>query len=180
MKLVVPNENPDLDGAASTFAYAEFLKKTDKELEENDETATGAVFGDLTEKTEEILEEIEEEISDASYYLYSADDIVLISASSTKNMTTRIAPDRVKEILDHENISSDDFPNAELIIEEDFNSAAAIVGKMFRDHEAEDEEEEELKISRQSATLLIEAIKHEEDANENDKEILEWLEEEME
>lgn len=177
MRLILPTENPDLDGAASAYAYGEFLKQ-------KDERAVGAVFGDLDEKTQEILEELEEEISDATYYLYSADTITLVSASSMENITTRIPQEKVTEIIDHERISLDDFTEAELEIDEDVNTAAAIIAEKFRSEEEKNEErgedEEDITITRESATLLYEAIMAAEEITERDQEIADWLEKKKE
>lgn len=165
MKLILPNENPDLDGASSAYAYSEFLKK-------QEEKATGAVFGDLDEETEEILEELDEEISDASYYIYSADEIVLVSASSSEKMARRIDLDKVTEVVDHEDLRSEDFPNAELDIDEDFSTAAAMIANKFKKTETE--------ISREAAVLLHKAITstaEDTDITEKDQETADWLEE---
>lgn len=180
MRLVLPNENPDLDGAASAYAYAEYLKHKDEE----DENSTGAVFGDVDEKTEEILDELEEDISDATYYLYSADEIILVSASSMENIKTRVNPQKVTEIVDHERISTDDFPNAELTIDEEVNTAAAIIGEKFKKEEEKNaergEDEEDVTITRESAKLLYEAITNAEETTERDQEIADWLAEKKE
>lgn len=159
MKLVIPDEDPDLDGAASAYAYGEFLKQQDEE-------ATGAVFGDLSDETKELLEEIDERISDASYYLYSADEIVLVSTSAASSISSRISEDKVVEIIDHEAIG-EDFPEAEITVDEEFNTTAAIIAEKFKDTDTE--------ITEGAASLLKEAIKRS-DANEKDQEILEWLE----
>ncbi len=165
MKLILPNENPDLDGVASAYAYSEFLKK-------KDERAVGAVFGSIDEKTEELLEELDEDISDASYYIYSASEIILVSASSSENMARRIDLEKVTEVIDHEQLRTDDFPNADLDIEEDVGTAAAIIAQKFRD--------DEIEISPESAALLhaaIESATEDVEITEKDQEIAEWLEE---
>lgn len=164
MKLIIPNENPDLDGAASAYAYAEYLKK-------KDEKAVGAVFGELTEETQEVLDQLEESISDASYYLYSADEITLVSASSMENVIERIPQENVTEIIDHENIQTGDFSNAELEIDEEVSAAATLIAEKFR--------EDDIDISPESATLLHAAITSAEETTERDQEAAEWLEENM-
>ncbi|MFB6147875.1 MAG: hypothetical protein ABEJ66_03240, partial [Candidatus Nanohaloarchaea archaeon] len=82
------------------------------------------VFGDLDEKTDRLFDELEEEISDASYYLYSADEIVLVGASSMENVSRRITEDKVTEIVDHTADALDDFSEAETEIDGDFSTAA--------------------------------------------------------
>lgn len=167
MKLVITNEDSDLDGAASSYAYAEYLKK-------RDERAVGARFGELNQQTQNILEELDESIPDASYYLYSADEIVIVSASSMEKISARIPPEKVVGIIDHENIHAEDFPNAELEIE-DVSTASTIIAEKFRDNDIE--------ISHEAATLLYEAIKSTveeldgDEATDRDRKMLEWLEE---
>lgn len=172
MKLIITSEDPDLDAAASTFAYAELLKKKD-----DDEGAVGSKFGDLDEETNEILEELDESITDASYYLYSADEIIIVSASTMDNISRRISPDKVVEIVDHENISADDFPDADLTIEEDASTASTVITHKYM--------EQEIEISNESATLLYEAITStiedlDSEGTERDREAVEWLEEQVE
>ncbi len=170
MKLIITDEEPDLDGAASSYAYAEFLKK-------NDEKAVGAVFGDLNEQTEQILEELDEEIQDASYYLYSADEIIIVSASSMDHISRRISPDKVVEIIDHEDVSKEDFPEADIEIE-GVSTASTIIAEKFRDNDIE--------VSKGAVTLLHAAITStieeldDEEVTDRDREIVEWLEEQKE
>lgn len=164
MRLVLPPENPDLDGAASAYAYAEYLTKQDID-------ATAAAFGDMDEELEEIFEQIGEQLSSAKYYVYSADEVTLVSASSMENVSSRISQEKITEIVDHTSDSVEDFTEAEEVIDEDYSTAAAIVAKKFRDSEVE--------ISRESATLLFKAIESAEETNENDQEIADWLEEQL-
>jgi len=167
MKLIITDEEPDLDGAASTYAYSEFLKKMD-------EKAVGAAFGDLTERTEELLEELDEELQDASYYLYSADHIIIVSSSSMENISSRISEEKVIEIVDNEDINTDEFSNAEIQIE-DVGATSTIIAEKFRDET--DPEDEKIDITEASATLLYAAIYSldEEEMTERDEEALEWL-----
>ncbi|MFB6292422.1 MAG: DHH family phosphoesterase [Candidatus Nanohaloarchaea archaeon] len=164
MRLIVPPENPDLDGAASTYAYAEFLKN-------KEQRATGAVFGDLTEETEELLEDIDADIADAAYYIYSAEEITLVSASSMDNVTFRIPEEKIDEVIDHESIDPDHFSEAEFEIEEDAGSASTMIAWKFR--------EEEMEISREAAKLLLAAIEDAGEPTEKDEEAVEWLEEQL-
>ncbi|MFB6166727.1 MAG: hypothetical protein ABEJ62_00495, partial [Candidatus Nanohaloarchaea archaeon] len=116
MRLVIPPEDPDLDGVATAFAYAEYLKKQDFK-------AVCAVFGEPDEQTQELFEEIGEEVSDASYYLYSADEITLVSASSMENVSKRIGEEKVTEVVDHTADALSDFTEAEQEIDENFSTA---------------------------------------------------------
>ncbi len=164
MRLVIPPEDPDLDGVASSYAYAEYLKNKDVR-------AVGAVFGDLDEETQEVLEEIEESISDASYYLYSADEITLVSASSMENVTSRIPEEKIGEVIDHESIDVDAFSQADMEINQDAGSASTIIADKFR--------QDEMEISRQSASLLAAAIEAADETTALDSQVLEWLEDRL-
>lgn len=163
MRLVIPPEDPDLDGVASSYAYAEYLKNKDIK-------GVGAVFGDPDDETEEVLERIDEEVSDASYYMYSADEFTLVSASTMDNVTSRVSEDKVTEVIDHEDVNLGDFSNAETEINEDAGSASTIIAEKFRDGEVEP--------SQESAELLLAAIKSGE-MTDLDREMVEWLEEQL-
>lgn len=165
MRLVIPPEDPDLDGVASSFAYAELLKKQDTK-------AVSAVFGDLDEETEELFEEIGEEVSDASYYLYSADEFTLVSASSMEKVSSRVKQAKVTEVIDHRADGLSDFSEAEQDIDENFSTAAGMIAEKFR--------EQEVDISTESAKVLHEAITSAGEVTQRDDEIAGWLEEQLE
>ncbi|MFB6204695.1 MAG: hypothetical protein ABEJ75_03545, partial [Candidatus Nanohaloarchaea archaeon] len=164
MRLVLPPEDPDLDGAASAYGYAEYLTKKDGD-------ATAAAFGEPEEEARDAFEEIDEKLSNAKYYVYSADEVTLVSASSMENVSSRIGQEKVTEVIDHVADSVEDFTEAEEVIDEEYSTAAAIVAKKFRDSEVE--------ISRESATLLYRAMEAAEEANDSDREIADWLEEQL-
>ncbi|MFB6213350.1 MAG: hypothetical protein ABEJ07_02190 [Candidatus Nanohaloarchaea archaeon] len=165
MRLVIPPEDPDLDGVATAFAYAEYLKK-------NDHKAVAAVFGSPDEETEELFDEIGEEVSDASYYLYSADEITLVSASSMENVSQRIHQEKVTELIDHAADALSDFTEAEQEIDENFSTAAGIVAEKYRDTDTE--------ISREAATVLHHAITSAGEVTQRDQEIADWLQDQLE
>lgn len=167
MKLILPQENPDLDGVASSYAYSEYLKS-------KDEKAVSGVFGDLNEQTQEVLEELDEDISDAKYYIYSADEIQLVGASSTDDISSRVPQDNVSIIIDHENVSLEDFTEAETEINKEVATASAIIAAKF--FESDDEE---LEISNESATLLYEAITSADTVTDRDQELADWLKEQL-
>lgn len=162
MRLVLPRENPDLDGAASAFAYAEYLNKTGTD-------ATAAKFGELDEDAQKVFERKEEKLSDAKYYLYSADDFALVSGSSMENVSSRVNQEKIAVVIDHQSDQLEDFTEAEQIIDEDYSTAAGIIAQKFKD--------EEIEISPEAAYLLKEAINSAEEVNDKDKEMAEWLEE---
>ncbi|MFB6190411.1 MAG: hypothetical protein ABEJ91_02455 [Candidatus Nanohaloarchaea archaeon] len=164
MRLVIPPENPGIDGAASAFAYAEFLKK-------QDEKAVAAAFGEPDEETQELFEGVGESVSDASYYLYSADNFTLVSASSMENVSKRIEEEKVTEVIDHTADALSDFSEAEHEIDENFSTAAGIIAAKFRDTETE--------ISEEAARLLHEAVDAADEVTQRDEEIKKWLEEQF-
>lgn len=164
MRLVIPLEDPDIDGVASAYAYAEFLKNQDVK-------AVSAVFGDVDEDTQAVLEELDENISDASYYLYSADEITLVSASSMTDVSSRIPEEKVTEVIDHVNVNTDAFSQAEIEINEDAGTAATMITQKFMD--------EEMEITRESAKLLLAAVNSAEEPTELDGEAADWLEQQL-
>ena len=92
-------------------------------------------------------------------------------------ISDRIPPAKVVEIIDHENIHADDFPNAELEIEE-VSAASTIITEKFRDNDVE--------ISGPAVTLLHAAITEmieelgEDEVTDRDRDALEWLEQQKE
>lgn len=171
MKLVLPYDDPEMDGAAAAYAYAEFLKET-----EEDGRIVGAAFGDAEDEAALVLKHLDEELSDASYYLYNADSMILVDPSGTGSLSTRIKPDDVVEIVDNEESDiADRFSNAELQIEE-VGATSTLVAEKFYEHR------EDIEITEESALMLYMAISLETDhlsndkTTDRDKEMLEWLE----
>lgn len=162
MRLIIPPQDPDLDSVASVFGYAEFLKK--QEID-----AVAAVFGDLNDRTQQLFERIDEEVSDATYYLYSADEITLVGASSMENVSRRIQQQKVTEVVDHVADNLSDFTEAEQEIDDSFSTAAAMIAAKFRG--------EEVDISQEAANVLYEAVKSADEVNGRDQEVMDWLEE---
>lgn len=164
MRLVMPPENPGLDGAASAYGYADFLKK-------QDEKAVAAAFGEPDEETQEVFEGVGESVSDASYYLYSADNFTLVSASSMENVSKRIDEEKVTEVVDHTADALSDFSEAEHEIDENFSTASGIIAAKFRDTGTE--------ITEESARLLHEAVEAAEEVTESDQKVKDWLREHL-
>lgn len=159
MKLVVPRTDPGIDGCASAVAYAELLKPEDDE--EDGERVTAAAFGTADELSRNVMEHIDEEMSDASYYIYNADSFIVVDASHPRQISNRIRPDLVEEVIDNETEEFDPelFENAESELA-DVGATATIVTERYREAEKEP--------SEAAATLLQIAILQETDALEDD------------
>lgn len=173
MKLVVPKTDPGIDGCATAVAYAELLKPEDDE--EDGERATAAAFGTPDQLSRNVMEHIDEEMSDASYYIYNADGFIVVDASHPRQISNRIRPDLVEEVIDNDTgeFEQDLFENAESELA-DVGATATIVTERYQ--EAEEEPSED------AATLLQIAILQETDAlqedstTSRDEEAVEYLE----
>lgn len=171
-KLIIPSEDPDLDGVAAAFGYSEFLKQ-------HEESPAAAAFGEPDQKSKYLLNRIEESISDASYHLYSMEEIVIVDASHMKQLSTRIKPGDVKEIINNEDdeLQDDIFTEAEFEIE-DVAATSTIIAEKFHDTDTE--------ITEQAATMLYGAIVdatnnlENEKTTDRDRKMAEWLEEKLE
>jgi inorganic pyrophosphatase/exopolyphosphatase len=141
--LVTCNKNPDLDGSASAFAYAEFLQKTDWPAEYG-------FFGHLKSESEYIFNYLEIEPTVADKIVNSVDKVVITDASSTARLSKKIDPDMVIEILDHRKVhDSHQFKNARVQIELAGACATLIAEKFIKSN---------IRPSKESAILLYLAI----------------------
>lgn len=170
-KLIIPPQDPELDGVAAAFGYSEFLKQ-------HDESPTAAAFGSPGEKSEYLLDNIDEDISDASYHLYSMEEIVLVDASHMKQLSTRIKPGDVVEIINNGDDEVQElFEEAEKEIEK-VAAVSTIIAEKFHDSDTE--------ITEEAAKMLYGAIVHATDGLENgdttdrDRDMAEWLKEKLE
>lgn len=170
-KLIIPPENPELDGVAAAFGYSEFLKK-------HEESPAAAAFGEPDQKSKYLLDRIEESISDASYHLYSMEEIVLVDASHMRQLSTRIKPGDVVEIINNEDDEVQElFEEAEKNIK-DVASVSTIIAEKFREDDTE--------MSDEAAMMLYGAIidatddLESEHTTDRDREMAEWLKEDLE
>jgi len=145
MIIVTPKINPDLDGYACSFAYAELLRKKGQE-------AIGIAAGQIQREIQFLNKEFDfEQLPSNSEIIKSADSIVLVDASSLKGLPMEIEVKKVVEVIDHRNTpkTNELFPNAKIQIEK-VGAAATLVGERFK--------QEGMKISNKAAILLYCAI----------------------
>ncbi len=141
--LVTCYENPDLDGSASAFAYAEFLNKTGKK-------ATAGIFGELHPEAEFVFNKAGAKIRDAKSLNQNCNEIILTDASEPKWLIEDIETAKVIEVIDHRKVhSADSFVNAKTQIELVGSCATLIAEKFF---------ENNIELSHTSAILLYGAI----------------------
>jgi len=142
--LVTAYENPDLDGTACTFAYAEFLNKTGKE-------AIAGLFGEPHREAKFVLKTFcIPALKNASDIYDSIKDVVLVDASDLGGLSTELNPNDIIEIIDHRLINEvHNFPNAKVQIEL-VGSAATLVAEKFVKFKVD--------ISKEAAALLYSAI----------------------
>lgn len=144
MLLVTAYLNPDLDGTAAAFAYAEFLTKTQK-------PATAVVFGTHHREAQFVLDFLHlETLQDGNKLFASDSSIILTDASDPIGISPQINPDQIIEIIDHRIVNqSDQFTNAKSQIEL-VGAAATLIAEKYK-HQS-------IPISRESAALLYAAI----------------------
>ncbi|QQG52611.1 MAG: DHH family phosphoesterase [Candidatus Falkowbacteria bacterium] len=141
--LVTCYVNPDLDGYAGTFAYAEFLNRRDRK-------AVAGIVGEPHAEAKYVLDKFKINpspiLSDSQDY----SEIILVDASDLNGLAGKIEPDKIIEIIDHRQINeADKFPRANVQIEL-VGAAATLVAEKFMSAQAE--------ISQEAAILLYSAI----------------------
>jgi inorganic pyrophosphatase/exopolyphosphatase len=165
--LVTSYENPDLDGAACSMAYAEFLQKLGSD-------AVCGIFGNLHAETLFVFQTFQiepplhaEDIINGSY------NIVLTDASDTTGISSQVNPKQVIEIIDHRKLNkASKFPHAKVQIEL-VGSAATLIAEKFHANNTE--------ISKASAVLLYSAIISNtvnflaDVTTDRDRKMVEWL-----
>jgi inorganic pyrophosphatase/exopolyphosphatase len=93
--LVTPYKNPDLDGYASAFAYAQYLSS-------NGVKAQAAITGNPDAETEFLLKKYKiKPLTAAKKLIEKADAIILVDASDTFGIDETIKPSKVVQIIDH-------------------------------------------------------------------------------
>lgn len=167
MILVTPYADPDLDGYACAYAYAELLKSQGKE-------AVGAIFGRPHPEAEFILEECTiTGLENGEEAIAESEEIILVDASDTNGISPKIRHEDVIEIIDHRRThEAERFPNAKVQIEL-VGAAATLIAERFKAEEKEP--------SREAAALLYGAIISNtinfqaRVTTERDKEMAAWL-----
>lgn len=142
--LVTPYKNPDLDGTACAFGYAEFLRKNGKD-------AVAAVFGKPHREAQFVLDKFNiPALENAEEVVNNTDGIIIVDASDLRGLSDKIQPEKVVEIIDHRKIhEAHKFPNAKAQIEL-VGSAATLIAEKFYNNKTT--------ISPESAELLFSAI----------------------
>lgn len=142
--IVTPYMNPDLDGSACAYGYAELLCKEGKQ-------AIAAIFGEPNLETQFVFEKFSiNNPTNGDEVIKDADEIIIVDASDTKGLSDKINPQKVIEVIDHRKLNDAHlFPNAKVQIEM-VGSAATLIAEKFRDSG--------VTISFQAAALLYSAI----------------------
>lgn len=142
--LVTSYKNPDLDGTACAIGYAEYLNK-------NNEDAIAAIFGLVHREAEFVLKTFNiPKPDDATDVIKLYPYIILVDASDTHGISSKINPIQVVEIIDHRKIhEAEKFPNAHIQIEQ-VGSAATLITEKFYTNKVD--------ISHNTAVLLYSAI----------------------
>lgn len=143
--IITAYENPDLDGTASAYAYAEFLNKI------FDKKAIPAFFGKPHKEAMFVLKKIGFENFNKAEDLFSKEKkFILVDSSDLNGISEKISPDQVIEVIDHRKIhQAEVFNNAKIQIEL-VGAAATLVAEKFYQNN--------LDISESSAVLLYTAI----------------------
>ncbi len=93
--LVTAYKNPDLDGYASAYAYAQYLNS-------NGVKAQAAITGNPDAETEFLLKKYKiKSLGNAKKLIDKADAIILVDASDTSGIDETIKPSKVVQIIDH-------------------------------------------------------------------------------
>lgn len=142
--LVTPYKNPDLDGIACAFGYAEFLCK-------NNKNAVAGVFGNPHIEAQFVLDKFNiPALENAEKIVNSVDGIIIVDASDMRGLSDKIDPKKVIEIVDHRKVhEAHKFTNAKTQIELVGAAATLIAEKFYR---------EGITISKEAAALLFSAI----------------------
>jgi len=123
--LVTTKKTPDLDGTACLLAYAHLLSTQGYDAE-------GIVFGNIQPETRYFIEKYGVSVpSESDDTANRWDNYVLVDTSSMKGMPSAVVADKVVEIIDHRQGSSEtEFPNAK-IQNELIGAAATLVTERF-------------------------------------------------
>jgi manganese-dependent inorganic pyrophosphatase len=144
MKLVTSYTNPDLDGLACMYAYAEYLKREGSYV-------NYVCFGNPRKEAKFVIDKFSIEINKTEKLIEKPTEIVLVDASDiSKALSNEIDLDKVIEIFDHRKVhGADKFPNAKARIEL-VGACATLIAEQFY--------YQKIEISKESAILLYSAI----------------------
>ncbi len=142
--LVTSYINPDLDGFACAFSYAEFLRKRGK-------NARAIICGKPSEEAQFVLHKFKIPTSENDEKMIDYfDKIIIVDVSDLNGLSGSINPKKVIEVIDHRKIhGAHKFPHAKIQIEL-VGSAATLIAEKFYHNK--------ILVSEKSAALLFSAI----------------------
>ena len=141
--LITAKTNPDLDGVACMYAYAEYLRGVG-------EDAVAGVFGEAHVEAKYLLDRFS--VNDLPANPAGPfDNFILVDMSEAKGLPDVVVLDRITEVIDHRSFGQgkETFPNAKIQNEPVGAAATLIAEKYFS---------APFKISANSALLLAGAI----------------------
>lgn len=164
--LVTAGNNPDLDGVACAYSYAELLNNTGK-------PAIACIFGTPSVETQYIMQRYAiSPLAQGETTAKKLKDVIMVDASTIAALP-QVEPSKIIEIIDHRKIhDAKDFPNASIQIEL-VGAAATLIAEKYQ----------HCKIlpSREAAALMYFAIVsntinfHAEVATKRDMLMSDWL-----
>jgi len=141
--LVTTYPSPDIDGAACSFAYAEFLNKKGYD-------AVAGIFDAPHREAQFVLDKFNIKINRLTSLPEGYKNIILVDMSDLESLPRLIKPEHVIEIIDHRKINeAKKFINAKIQIEL-VGACATLIAEKFK--------ENNLSISREAAVLLYSAV----------------------
>jgi manganese-dependent inorganic pyrophosphatase len=142
--LITPYQNPDMDGFACAYSYAEYLTWNGKHV-------VAGIFGKPRREVLFVLDKFDiTPLGDAEKFIEEVDEIILVDASDLRGLSKKINPKKVIELIDHRKVhEGDQFLNAKKQIEL-VGSAATLIAEKFYENKCP--------ITEKSATLLFSAI----------------------
>lgn len=141
--LITSYVNPDLDGVACTYSYADFLNKMGI-------NATPAIYGSLNEEIIYVIKTYDVKLDTENKDPKNFRRVILVDTSNVESINPLINPENVVEVIDHRKVNyAEAFPNAKIQIEL-VGAAATLIGEKYQ--------RKKIEPSRNSAVLLYGAI----------------------
>jgi inorganic pyrophosphatase/exopolyphosphatase len=141
--LVTTYPNPDIDGTACSFAYAEFLNKKGYD-------AVTGIFGVPHREAQFVLDRFNIKINRLESLPEGYEKIILVDMSDLEALPKLIKPEQVIEIIDHRTTTEiEKFINTKVQIEI-VGACATLIAEKFKQNN--------IPISKEAAILLYPAI----------------------
>ena len=141
--LITSYKNPDLDGTACAFAYAELLNKQNRD-------AVAVILGNPHREAQFVLDKYSIGINKIESLNEVYKGIILVDASDLEALPSSTKPEQVIEIIDHRKLNdSENFLNAKVQIEL-VGACATLIAERFQQNN--------ITIPKESAILLYSAI----------------------